>query len=47
MENGKQNGHNVFLVENNKKVVCERLEEKSGLRASPTSQLNLRRFASF
>ena len=39
MENGKQNGHNVFLVENSKALICERLEKKSGLKASPTAQL--------
>lgn len=36
---GKQEGHNMFIVENLDGLTCERLEEKSGLHASPTAQL--------
>ncbi len=37
---GKTEGTNVFIVENAKELVCERLEEKMGLHASPTAQLH-------
>lgn len=37
---GKADGTNVFIVENPKELVCERLEEKMGLHASPTAQLH-------
>lgn len=39
IENGKSNGTNVFLVEGLNDINILRLEEKSGLHANPTAQL--------
>jgi alkylation response protein AidB-like acyl-CoA dehydrogenase len=39
MVDGKAEGTNVFLVDNLEGITTERLEEKSGLHASPTAQL--------
>ncbi len=39
IENGKQKGHNVFLVDGLDGITTLRLEEKMGLHASPTAQL--------
>ncbi len=40
MVNGKQEGHNVFVVEGLDGIVAERVEHKSGLKANPTAQLH-------
>ena len=37
--NGKQEGHNVFVVDGLKNIKVLRLEEKMGLHANPTAQL--------
>lgn len=42
MVNGKQEGHNVFIVEGMEGITTERLEHKSGLRADPTAQLHFK-----
>lgn len=39
MVDGKQEGHNVFVVEGLDGITTERLEHKSGLKANPTAQL--------
>ncbi len=42
MVDGKQEGHNVFIVEGLEGITTERLEHKSGLRANPTAQLHFK-----